>query len=111
MSISESGARVHQGTVSIAVAIYACLSESSLTANVLDEENWTVLEQRRRVIEGVMDCDHDVPYSFALPFSHPQVHARMRLLTKAHTGELQPQAVHKESGDPSALEEKEVRYV
>lgn len=34
--------------------------------------------------------DHDLPYTFALPASMPQVLAWMRLLGKVHRGELEP---------------------
>ena len=48
------------------------------------------LERRRREIEGGAGGDHDLPYSFALPPSMPQVLAWMRLLAKVQRGELQP---------------------
>jgi hypothetical protein len=88
-SISESGAHEQKGTASIAVAMNAWLSESSVAAKGPDEKNRNVLEQRRSEIEDGMGGDHDVPYSFALPLALPQVRAWMRLLAQVQTGELQ----------------------
>ena len=34
--------------------------------------------------------DHDLPYTFALPATWPQMLAWIKLLAKVHTGELQP---------------------
>jgi hypothetical protein len=50
----------------------------------------SVLDQKRLEVELGPGGDHDVPYSFALPVSMPQVLAWMRLLGKVQRGELVP---------------------
>jgi hypothetical protein len=87
---SERGAREHQGRASIAVSTSTRSNESSIAAHVLDERSMSSLERRRLDLELGPGGDHDVPYSFALPASLPQVFAWMRLLAKVHRGELQP---------------------
>ena len=48
------------------------------------------LERRRLELERGPGGDHAVPYRFALPACLPQVLAWMRLLARAHRGEVQP---------------------
>jgi len=50
----------------------------------------SLLERRREVLERGPGGDHDLPYSFSLPLSLPQVLAWMTLLVKVHRGELHP---------------------
>ena len=85
---SERGALEHQEMASIAVSTRTRLNDSSRAAHTLDEGGMSLLERRR--LELGPGGDHDVPYSFALPASLPQVLTWMRLLAKVHGGELQP---------------------
>jgi hypothetical protein len=48
------------------------------------------LERRREELESGPGGDHDMPYSFMLPLSLPQVRAWMALLAKVQKGELNP---------------------
>lgn len=50
----------------------------------------SMLDQKRLEIELGPEVDHDVPYSFALPVSMPQVLVWMRLLASVQRGELVP---------------------
>ena len=50
----------------------------------------SMLDQKRLEIELGPEGDHDVPYSFALPVSMPQVLIWMRLLARVQRGELVP---------------------
>jgi hypothetical protein len=86
----ERGARGHQETASIAVSTKTRLNESGRAAHILDEGGMSSLERRRLELELGTDGDHDVPYSFALSASRPQVLAWMRLLARVHRGELEP---------------------
>jgi hypothetical protein len=77
---SVSGTRANERTVSIA----------TLTEPPPYESSSSPLDKRREELERGPGGDHDLPYSFALPFSMPQVLAWMRLLAKVQRGELQP---------------------
>ncbi len=74
------GTRANERTASIA----------TLTEPSLGESSTSPLEKRREELEHGAGGDHDLPYSFALPPSMPQVLAWMRLLAKVQRGELQP---------------------
>ena len=87
---SEREVRERQERASIAVSTSTRSNESSIAAHSLDERSMSSLERRRLELELGPGGDHDVPYSFALPASLPQVVAGMRLLAKVHRGELQP---------------------
>jgi len=50
----------------------------------------SMLDQKRLDIELGPEGDHDVPFSFALPVSMPQVLIWMRLLARVQLGELVP---------------------
>ena len=47
-------------------------------------------ERRREELESGSGGDHDLPYSFSLPRSLPQVLAWMTLLARVQRGEVQP---------------------
>ncbi len=79
-----------QERVLIAVATNSSSHESSSGAFYQDARGMSPLERRRLEIEGGAGGDHDLPFSFALPPSMPQVLAWMRLLAKVQRGELQP---------------------
>ena len=53
-------------------------------------ENWgvSVLERRREELESGSGGDHDLPYSFSLPLSLPQVLAWTSLLVRVQQGDL-----------------------
>jgi hypothetical protein len=87
---SERGARGHQATAAIAVSTKTWLNESGRVAHTWDERSMSRLSLRRLELELGPGGDHDVPYSFALPASLPQVLAWMRLLAKVHRGQVQP---------------------
>jgi hypothetical protein len=87
---SERGARGHQETASIAVSTKTWLNESGRAAHTLGERGMSRLLRRRLELELGPDGDQDVPYSFALPASLPQILAWMRLLAKVHRGQVQP---------------------
>ena len=74
----------------IAVSTKTQLNESGRAAPTLDERSMSSLESRWLERELGTGGDHDVPYSFALPASLPQVLAWMRLLARVHRGELEP---------------------
>ena len=66
------------------------LNESSGEAQILDEKGVSSLEKRRGELERGARGDHDLPYTFILPTSTPQVLAWMKLLMKVQNGELHP---------------------
>ncbi len=50
----------------------------------------SALERRREELESGHGSDHDIPYSFSLPLSLPQVLAWTTLLVMVQQGELHP---------------------
>ena len=84
----EEGAS--QQMASIAVVTQPSVNEWSREGNGLVERGMSALESRRLELELGPGGDHDVPYSFALPDSMPQVLAWMRLLARIQRGEVQP---------------------
>ncbi len=50
----------------------------------------SALERRREELESGPGGDHDIPYSFSLPLSLPQVLAWTTLLVRVQQGELHP---------------------
>ena len=74
----------------IAVVTQPSVNERSREGNGLVERGISALESRRLELELGPGGDHDVPYSFALPASLPQVLGWMRLLARVHRGEVQP---------------------
>jgi hypothetical protein len=89
----EVGARGPSGnerTTSIALATEPSPNQSSQGVNALNGKGVSPLDKRREELERGVGGDHDLPYSFALPPSMPQVLAWMRLLAKIQRGELQP---------------------
>jgi len=65
-------------------------NECSTEAYALVEKGMPLLERRRGETEYGAGSDHDLPYSFTLPNSWPQVRAWIWLLARVHSGELQP---------------------
>ena len=64
------------------------VNERSAGARSLNESSMSILDMRRIDAEYGAASDHDLPYSFALPQSWPQVLAWTRLLAKVQTGAL-----------------------
>ncbi len=60
------------------------------TTTSLNEGSKSVLERRRLELELGTGGDYDIPYTFTLPASMPQVLAWIKLLAKVQRGELQP---------------------
>lgn len=90
---STNGTPRAQKIVPIAVSTSSSLSQENKAtepATTLQEWSMTGLERRRFELERGAGGDHDMPYTFALPVSMPQVLAWMRLLAKVQHGELQP---------------------
>ncbi len=87
---SVHGTRGNEPTTSIALVTEPALGESSKGAHALDEGGMSSLDRRRLELERGTGGDHNVPYSFALPASLPQVLTWMRLLARVQRGELQP---------------------
>ena len=65
-------------------------SIATLTESSPYESSSSPLDKRREELELGAGGGHDLPYSFALPLSMPQVLAWMQLLAKVQCGELQP---------------------
>ena len=89
------GAPAHQTrddleTATIGTSAKRSMNERSAGARGLDESRMSILDRRRIEAEYGAASDHDLPYSFALPHSWPQVLAWTRLLAKVHTGSLSP---------------------
>ena len=72
------------------VTTSSLLREDITTTGAPESNCLSFLDKKRLEIELGPGGDHDVPYSFALPASLPQVLAWMRLLAKVHRGELEP---------------------
>ena len=66
------------------------LQEPIATTGTAEGLGKSMLDQKRLEIELGPEGDHDVPYSFALPVSMPQVLVWMRLLAKVQRGQLVP---------------------
>jgi hypothetical protein len=79
----------YQQTASITVSSGTRWNESSATP-APDGRSRSSLEMRRLELELGTGADHNVPYSFALSASMPQVLAWIRLLVKVQRGEIQP---------------------
>ncbi len=77
---SASGTRANERMTSIATLTELSPYESSTSP----------LDKRREELERGAGGVHDLPYSFALPPSMPQVLAWVRLLAKVQRRELQP---------------------
>jgi hypothetical protein len=59
------------------------------------------LDKRRDELEGGAGGDHDLPYSFTLPPTMPQILAWVKLLRRVEQGDLQLEVVACRSGDRS----------
>jgi hypothetical protein len=79
-----------QEMAAIAVATKPLVNESSRHVNDLVGKGMSALERRRLELELGPGGDHDLPYTFTLPISTPQVLAWMKLLVRVQHGELHP---------------------
>jgi hypothetical protein len=71
-------------------ATSSSLRESLTTTGVPSSLGMSLPEKKRLELELGPGGDNDVPYTFALPASIPQVLAWMRLQARVHRGELEP---------------------
>jgi hypothetical protein len=90
MPAETSTPRVHSEVESMDFAVIPSSRESSLAGPILDGRNTSALENRRVEIERGIGGDHDLPYTFALSASWPQVLAWTKLLVRVRAGALQP---------------------
>ncbi len=88
-SASESETPGQQKRGSIAITTKLSLNESSTVMPSVNAMSISSLERRRAEIEGGAGGDNDIPYTFNLPLSIPQVLAWMKLLAKVQRGELE----------------------
>jgi hypothetical protein len=87
-STTEVGAASSLELASIATISRQALNESSKGVSVPERRGISALEMRREELESGHGGDHDIPYSFSLPISAPQVLAWMALLVRVQHGEL-----------------------
>ncbi len=73
----------------IAVISQQAVNESSGGGSALESRGTSALERRREELESGPGGDHDLPYSFSLPLSLPQVLTWITLLVRVQQGELQ----------------------
>jgi hypothetical protein len=89
-SISEREGGTERERGAIAVISQPTVAERGGEGSVLESRGMSTLERRREELERGPGGDHDLPYSFSLPFSSPQVLAWMTLLARVQRGELHP---------------------
>jgi hypothetical protein len=87
---SAHGTQGDERRTPIALVTELSLNESSGEAQILDEKGVSSLEKRRGELERGARGDHDLPYTFILPTSTPQVLAWVKLLMRVQNGELHP---------------------
>jgi hypothetical protein len=75
---------------SITVISQPSVNECGGGGSALESRGMRALERRQEELESGPSGDHDLPYSFSLPLSLPQVLAWMTLLARVHRGELHP---------------------
>ena len=84
----EGGTELERGA--IAVISQPAVNERGREGSVLQSRGMSALERRREALESGPGGDHDLPYSFSLPRSLPQIFAWMTLLARVQRGELHP---------------------
>ncbi len=87
-SAREGGTSLERGA--IAVISQPAVNERGGGGGALESRGMSVLVRRREELESGPGGDHDLPYSFSLPLSLPQVLAWMTLLARVQRGELHP---------------------
>src|SRR6266567_4450252 len=88
ISEREEGTELQRGA--IAVISQPAVNERGGEGSALESRGMSVLERRREELESGLGGDHDLPHSFSLPLSLPQVLAWMTLLARVKRGELHP---------------------
>lgn len=88
ISGDEGGTERERGA--IAVISQAAGNERGGEGSALESRGKSALERRREELESGLGGDHDLPHSFSLPISLPQVLAWMSLLARVQRGELHP---------------------
>jgi hypothetical protein len=58
--------------------------------SAMQSRSISIFERRREELESGSGGDHDLPYSFSLPHSVPQVLTWMTLMARVQRGEVQP---------------------
>jgi len=89
-SISEPEGGTERERGAIAVISQPAVNERGGEGSVLASRGMGALERRREELESGPGGDHDLPHSFSLPLSLPQVLAWMSLLARVQRGELHP---------------------
>jgi hypothetical protein len=89
-SISEREGETSRERGAVAVSSQPAVNERGGERSVLERRGMSTLERRREELESGPGGDHDLPYSFSLPCSLPQVLAWMTLLVRVQRGELHP---------------------
>jgi len=90
MQLFESVCGPDQGMGTAVTSFLAAHMWQMQSQHVPDEERTNAVEMRRFAIEFEAGTDHDIPYTFTLPGSLPQILAWARLLTRVQRGELEP---------------------
>ncbi len=88
ISEREGGTELQRGA--IAVISQPAVNERGGEGSVLESRGRSALERRREALESGPGGDHDLPHTFSLPLSLPQVLAWMTLLARVQRGELHP---------------------
>ncbi len=86
---SEQGIAENTSRQSQSVATTVSMYEGKIDTNIPNERAMSVLDIRRLEIERGTGGDHDIPYTFALPLSMPQLLAWTDLLSKVQAGKIQ----------------------
>ena len=89
-SISEREGETELQRGAIAVISPPAGNERGGEGSVLESRGMSALERRREALESGPGGDHDLPHSFSLPRSLPQIFAWMTLLARVQRGELHP---------------------
>ena len=87
-SAREVGTSLERG--SVAVISQQAVNERGWGGSGLTNRGMSALERRWKALESGPGGDHDLPYSFSLPPSLPQVRAWTILLARVQKGELHP---------------------
>lgn len=87
---SELGAQDKKGRGATAVTTAPSLNERNAVDTPAQEKCMSSLDMRRLELELRPVGDHDIPYTFSLPRSLPQMLAWTKLLAKVQAGELEP---------------------
>jgi len=89
-SLSEREGGTERERGAIAVISPPAVTERGGEGSALESRGMSALERRREALESGPGGDHDLPYSFSLPRSLPQVLAWVTLLARVQRSELHP---------------------